>query len=480
MPRTTATIALMLILAVSCPLVQAKVLWNDPGPRTAYANGPGTNILGGTVSRDDNANDVLYFKFQVDPLSDATTEEYFAAFQLFENDQERLAVGNSPKAWSYSAFNTLETGENNRVAGDVDLRSARPEVYGVGNVLRYELPRRGIHCTIVFKVRFVTGGDDIVTVWMNPDLTKNASEPSQPESLTTHFKARASFNQIRLRHGGLGGGWVISDMAVATSFDDFVVTRFWQQWWFVGLAALLVLFAVGATVRLVEKKKFQFRLLRAEHDRVLELERIRIAQDLHDDLGSLLTRISLLGGLLHNDKESPEQIEAHAVKISQTADQVVRALEEIVWAVRPGSDSLQSLADYITHFATELFEGNRIRCRLDLPRDLPTRSLPPDVRHNIFLIVKESLNNVLKHAGGSVVQLQLRADDEKLKIVIADDGKGFDPDAAATNGERNGLDNMQRRAAAVGGKLKITSEPGKGARMEFWMTFPVEPERLAA
>ena len=143
------------------------------------------------MKRDVTASDVLYFKFQVDPLSDGTTEEYFAAFQLFEGDQERLAVGNSPKAWSYSAFNTLETGENNQVAGDMDLRSSRPEVYGVGNVLRYELPRRGIHCTIVFKVRFVPGGDDIVSVWMNPDLTKGATEESQPESLTTNFKARA-------------------------------------------------------------------------------------------------------------------------------------------------------------------------------------------------------------------------------------------------------------------------------------------------
>ena len=168
MPRSAATFALMFLLAQFCFPARAAILWSDPGPTLACETGPGTNILGGTVKRDDTASDSLYFKFHVDPLSDGTTEEYFAAFQLFEDDQERLAVGNSPKAWSYSAFNTLDTGENNKVTGDVDLRSARPEVYGVGNVLRYELPRRGIHCTIVFKVRFVPGGDDIVTVWMNP------------------------------------------------------------------------------------------------------------------------------------------------------------------------------------------------------------------------------------------------------------------------------------------------------------------------
>ncbi len=244
--RAAATLALMLLSAQFCPPARAAVLWSDPGPRLAHDTGPGTNIFGGAVKRDVTASDVLYFKFQVDPLSDGTTEEYFAAFQLFEGDQERLAVGNSPKAWSYSAFNTLETGENNQVAGDMDLRSSRPEVYGVGNVLRYELPRRGIHCTIVFKVRFVPGGDDIVSVWMNPDLTKGATEESQSDSLTTNFKARAAFNQIRLRHGGLAAdGWIFSDMAIATSFDDFVVVRFWQTWWFNTLVALALLIGGG-------------------------------------------------------------------------------------------------------------------------------------------------------------------------------------------------------------------------------------------
>ena len=470
--RATATLALTLLLAQFCPSVQAAILWKDPGPKLACETGPGTNILAGKISRDDTASDTLYFKFQVDPLSDGTTEEYFAAFQLFAGNEERLAVGNSLKAWSYSAFNTLETGENNKVAGDVDLRSARPEVYGVGNMLRYELPRRGIHCTIIFKVRFVPGGDDIVTVWMNPDLSENASEASQSESLTTHFKARASFNQIRLRHGGLGGGWIFSNMAVATSFNDFVVTRLWQQWWFTGLATLLLLAAVGTAVRFIEKRKYQFQLHRAEQERALERERARIAQDLHDELGSLLTRLSLLGGLLHTDKGNPEQVGVHAGKISQTADQTVRALEEIVWAVRPGSDTLQSLVDYIAHFANELFEGNRIRCRLDLPRDLPARNVPPDMRHNIFLIVKESLNNVLKHAGGSVVHLQVRADDRQLKIVIADDGKGFDAHATTANSNHNGLENMRRRAAVVGGELVVNSEPGKGTRMVFQVQFP--------
>jgi signal transduction histidine kinase len=94
-------------------------------------------------------------------------------------------------------------------------------------------------------------------------------------------------------------------------------------------------------------------LAQLEQERALAQERARIARDLHDDLGSSLARISLLSGLLKADKDNPNQIESHAVKISQSAAQTVRALEEIVWAVRPGSDSLQSLVEYIAHFANE-------------------------------------------------------------------------------------------------------------------------------
>ena len=164
-------------------------------------------------------------------------------------------------------------------------------------------------------------------------------------------------------------------------------------------------------------------------------------------------------------------METHAGKITQAADQTVRALEEIVWAVRPGSDTLQSLVEYIAHFANELFEGNAMRCRLDLPPDVPARPLPPDLRHNIFLIVKEALNNVLKHAGGKVVYLQIKTDGHALKIVIADDGKGFAPGSPATSGRHNGLENMRRRAEAAAGQLNVTSSPGEGTRVEFQLNF---------
>ncbi|MDW8309434.1 MAG: sensor histidine kinase, partial [Verrucomicrobiales bacterium] len=451
-------------------LARAAILWRDPGPRLAHNTGQGSDILHGAVRRDDSASDTLYFKFHVDPLSDVSDEEYYAGFQLFETNAYRLAIGNAPDAWAYSAFYTSETGPSNKVAGDYDLYSSRPELSGPDSFRPYELPRRGNGRTIVFRVQYIPGGDDRVTVWLSPNLGLGATPENQPESLTTTFKANASFDQIRLRHVGGGGGWVFSDMAIATSFHDFIQPRLWQRWWFVVGALVILLGAVGASVRFVERRKFKLQLARAEQERALARERARIAQDLHDELGASLTRISLLSDLARADKHDPTLVETHVEKISQSAAESIRALEEIVWAVRPGADTLQSLVDYIAHVANEMFIGGQTRCRLDLPHDLPARPLPPEMRHNLFLVVKEALTNALKHAGASEVHVQVKTDPRTLEITVQDNGRGFD--SAAANPHRNGLENMRRRAESLRARLTVQSAPGRGTTVRLAVDFP--------
>ena len=201
----------------------AVILWSDLDDTLVHETGSGSDILGGAVKRDDLANDTLYFKFHVKPLSDESTETYFAALELFEGDAERLGLGNALNAWAYSAFFKMDaTSATDQVAGYIDLHSAKPETSVGGASVNYQLPHRGVENTIVFKIQYVAGGDDLVTVWMNPDLGPGATEVYQPEGLTTRFNANASFDEIRLRHGGGGEGWTFSDIAIATSFRDFV------------------------------------------------------------------------------------------------------------------------------------------------------------------------------------------------------------------------------------------------------------------
>ncbi len=195
---------------------RADIIWSDLGATLAHETGPGTDILGGSVKRDNAATDALYFKFHVNPISDAGTEDYFAAFELYEGDTERLAVGNALKAWAYGAFNVyessktnfnvFETARTNTEPGDfgIDLNSSKPLSAGRGGYFEYELPRKGIERTIVFKVQYLPEGKDLVTVWLDPDLGPGATEAGQMEGLITRFTANASFNQIRLRHGGGG------------------------------------------------------------------------------------------------------------------------------------------------------------------------------------------------------------------------------------------------------------------------------------
>jgi Signal transduction histidine kinase len=457
--RSFYTLLALLAWIASIWSVQSAILWTDSAPRVIHETPAGPDLLAGKVKRDDSARDELFFKFHVDPLSDVASEPYYALFQLFEAGSPRLGVGNAPDAWGYSACYTSETGPSNRVAGEYDLKSAKPEAAGLGAFKPYELPQHGRERTIIFKVQYVPGGDDLVTVWLEPDLSPRATDKNQPEVLTTKFKANASFDQIQIVHHGGGNGWIFSDMAIATSFTDFIIVHFWQTWWFTGLTSLSLLAGVALSVRLIERRKYQFHLRMAEQERALERERSRIAQDLHDDLGSSLARISLLSGLARADAGQPAQLESHVQKIAETADQTVRALEEIVWAVRPGSDSLQSLVEYIAHFSTELFDGNSTRCRLDLPADLPAIPLPPDMRHNTFLVLKEALTNVLKHAGAREVHLQAKASSSTMEFVVQDDGIGFDPNAVQAGAKHNGLSNMRRRAATMGAHLSIERPP---------------------
>jgi len=199
----------------------AVVLWSNFDPVTVNNNGPGTDLLGGAVKRGESANDTLYFKFQVEPVSDETTEPYFAALELFENDTERLGVGNALDAWAYSVFFPGAQSSGVPPAGYLDLRSAHPDPNALAHLADYQCPHRGEAVTIVFKVQYVPNGEDLITVWLNPDLGPGANEINQLETLTRRFNANASFDELRLRHGGNGGGWKFSDLAIATAFKDF-------------------------------------------------------------------------------------------------------------------------------------------------------------------------------------------------------------------------------------------------------------------
>jgi signal transduction histidine kinase len=317
---------------------------------------------------------------------------------------------------------------------------------------RLEFRYTGLNFDAPERVRFRYRLEGLDSDWVEAGSSRSASFPYVP-----YGKYR-----FEVTAGNGKGGW--NDGA---SVSVTVQPYLWQTWWFQVPASLGLLGLIAVAARVVEKRKLQRRLEQLERERALAHERERIARDLHDDLGSSLARISLLSGLLKADRDNPSQIDSHAVKISQSADQTVRALEEIVWAVRPGSDSLQSLVEYIAHFANELFDGGGIHCRLDLPADMPSRPLPPDVRHNLFLVVK-----ALKHAAAHEVLVRAEATEHTLELVVQDDGKGFDTKRRSRG---NGLGNMRRRVQAMGGSVTIESCPGQGTVVKLKLNYESVP-----
>lgn len=242
-----------------------------------------------------------------------------------------------------------------------------------------------------------------------------------------------------------------------------VLPPFWRTWWFVTLASLWLLGMVVGAVHYVSTQKLQRQLASLREKEALEKERARIARDIHDQLGANLTQVSLLGELVESDKDHPAEIEAHARQISQTALETTRALDEIVWTVNPSNDTLDGLVNYVCKYAQEYLALASLRYRLEVPPDLPNTPISPELRHNVFLAAKEAVNNVVKHSGASSAWLRLRLEPHRFTLEIEDNGRGLPPDAADKG--RNGLRNMRKRLADVGGEFNITPGAEGGTRV---------------
>ncbi len=200
-----------------------------------------------------------------------------------------------------------------------------------------------------------------------------------------------------------------------------------------------------------------------EQHRAMEQERARIAQDLHDELGSSLTEIGMLAAGPVTTADSPR----HLDQIGDRARRMVSSLDEIVWAMNPKHDSLESLGSYLCLYADRFLKLANITFRLTGTLDLPDQTLNPIHRHEFFLAFKEALTNVVHHSGATEVRLSLRIIGNRLRLSLADDGGGLGP-ARPTAG-MDGLANMRARMEKMGGRFAIASQAGRGTTLRFYL-----------
>ncbi len=300
------------------------------------------------------------------------------------------------------------------------------------------------------------------TKWIEPGAQRNAIYPRLPAA-SYEFEVTACND---------AGVWSEKGFHLPFVVQPF----FWKTWWFQSGVLVAFMAAVIGLVRYFSFRRLRLKLLRLEQEEALHRERARIARDMHDEVGTKLSRLSLLSEMASHRPEMPESARVEAAEISETARDTIRSFEEIVWAVNPKNDSLPHLMNYLCRFAEDFFEGSATQCVFDLPDNIPAIELPTDARHHVFLAAKEAMNNALKHAGARQVRVRLTLARDGFEIGIEDDGRGFgDGSTKPRPGTGNGLDNMRERMKSVGGELVLETRPGTGTSVTFRIACPQPP-----
>lgn len=256
------------------------------------------------------------------------------------------------------------------------------------------------------------------------------------------------------------------------SFAFLVPTPLWQTSW--AICAYLV-FLVGTAYlasRYVSHRRLRRRLLALEHSEEMSRERMRIAQDMHDEIGSKLARISYLSEGVKTELKGVYPNPRLVDSLANTSRDLLRSLDQMVWAVNPRNDTVEQLVVYLCRYATEFFQDTSILCEFRVPQELPALPLSAEIRHNLFLAFEEALTNTMKHSGAGQVVVEIVCDKDSLQIISRDNGRGFSPDAVLVCDPRSvrvghGLSGLKRRLDSLGGQCVVSSEPGQGTTVVF-------------
>lgn len=306
--------------------------------------------------------------------------------------------------------------------------------YAPGDVIRYQ-----------FKLE---GGND---GWSDANEQRTVTFPNIPPG-NYHFYVRA-----------VNSDGTYSNQPAIVSFR--IMPPVWRRWWFIAVCLLVVSLVGFAFIR--SRLEASRALQREREERLRELERVRtrIATDLHDDIGSSLTQIAVLSEVARQKStNNGQQIVEPLKKISSVSNELVETMSDIVWAINPHKDHLNDLAQRMRRFASDVFAAKQISFHFQTPSMRTETPLGANIRREVFLIFKESVNNIVKHANCSRVEIDFKIEGKNLILRLQDDGCGFDAEqeAVSTNGRGNGLLSMKRRARELGGEYIIESKSSEG------------------
>ena len=254
-----------------------------------------------------------------------------------------------------------------------------------------------------------------------------------------------------------------------------VVVAPWYQWWEFWLVVGALAAAAAAWMgRVAVQRRMRRQLAALEQEQAMEHERARIARDLHDNLGAGLTEIAMQSDWVHNDllHRPTDDTRQRVARIRQSATELARSVDELVWAINPAHDTVNRFVNYLTQCTAQFLDAAGLRVRFDIPADMPSTALAGKARHYLFLAVREALNNAVRHAQADLIRLEVRVENASLRLAVEDNGGGLAPELATNSGTHEGLANMRRRMEDIGGTFEITSRPGHGTRVEFVAPLP--------
>ena len=250
--------------------------------------------------------------------------------------------------------------------------------------------------------------------------------------------------------------WRAGIEAVGFSYRNLTLP--WpNRGWFVAVSGTLAAGLVLATRGGYRLRARRVAALQAARESAQRQERLRLSQDLHDQLGAELTQMVLAGGHARRQLAQNQLPDAKLAQIESTAQGLVESLGEIVWLTKPTNDTLDQLANYLGDLTSSVLEKAGLECVLEIPTDLPNAPVSYDLRHDLVLAVKEALHNAIKHAGAHAVSLTIKTTATEMSMVVRDSGRGFGEDTARTSG--NGINHMKARLAKHGGSATVASTP---------------------
>jgi ligand-binding sensor domain-containing protein/signal transduction histidine kinase len=299
-------------------------------------------------------------------------------------------------------------------------------------------------------------------------------EPGSERSVNYANLAPGSYRFLVRAVNSIGA---TSDKPAAVAFR--ILPPIYKRWWFIAIAAFVITsgalaFARYRYQRLRAVQEAQEALRRSREERLTELERVRtrIATDLHDDIGSSLTQIAILSEVAHQrvDSGDPERGMQPLSRIISVSNELVDTMSDIVWAINPKKDHLSDLLQRMRRFASDIFTARGIALRFNAPDGASDIELGANVRREVFLIFKESVNNVVKHSGCTRAEVAFRVEVDWLTLTVSDNGKGFDTKLAGGGDVQsvssakggNGLFSMRKRAQEMNGRFEIISREGEG------------------